>query len=151
MDQDERTTATGLWMFAETYLQAGKHLAETGADHLRFDAPIYFLYSHAIELTLKAYLRSKGATVSKLRRMGHALPALLERAGAQGLDQGRLGENIASLIALLDVYNQDHEFRYIRTGAKRLPEIKALHDVAARLLSATYTACVPPSSGAHAP
>ena len=143
VDPNDRTTATGLWMFAETYLQAANHLAETGGDVLRFNAPIYFLYSHAMELTLKAFLRSKGATLEKLRRMGHALPALLERARAQGLTPGAKAEYDAELVALLDVYNSEHQFRYIVTGALRLPEIKALHEVAARLLSATRSACLP--------
>jgi hypothetical protein len=58
--EDERTSATGLWMFAESYRDAANHLVQ-GCD-LRHDAPIYFLYTHAIELALKAYLRAKGST-----------------------------------------------------------------------------------------
>ena len=29
---------------------------------LRFDAPIYYLFCHALELTMKAFLRAKGMT-----------------------------------------------------------------------------------------
>jgi hypothetical protein len=34
-----------------------------------------------------------------------------------------------------------HEFRYIVTGSKVLPTLKALHEVAARLLSAARNVC----------
>lgn len=135
MDSDDRTTATGLWMFGECYFQAAKHLAESA--ELRFDAPIYFLYSHSIELVLKAFLRAYGATLDDLRHVGHALPALLNQCRSQGLDPGPSAEEDLKLITLLDLYNRDHEFRYIVTGYKTLPVLKELHDVAYRLICAT--------------
>jgi hypothetical protein len=136
---EQRTTPIGLWHFAKSYLDAAKHLAENTG--LGFDAPIYFLYCHAIELTLKAYLRAQGARLDELKSFGHALPLLLERALAQGLDQGASAENEAAILELVDVYNQGHEFRYIVTGSKVLPTLNALHEVAARLLSAGRDAC----------
>jgi len=135
MDLEDRTTATGLWMYADTYRRAAKHLAET--TELRFSAPIYFLYSHAIELVLKAYLRAHGATLDDLRRFGHRLPGLLRRVHSRGLDLGASAEKASGLIAMLDLYNQNHEFRYIVIGYKTLPELKEVEEVTAGLLGAT--------------
>jgi hypothetical protein len=144
-DLEERTTATGLWMYADTYRRAAKHLAET-AD-LRFSAPIYFLYSHAIELVLKAYLRAHGATLLDLKSAGHRLPALLRRACWRGLDLGASAEKASALIAMLDLYNQDHEFRYIVIGYKTLPALKEVEEVTLSLLGATRAHCgVPPTA-----
>jgi hypothetical protein len=141
-DLEERTTATGLWMYAGTYRQAAKHLAE--ATDLRFSAPIYFLYSHAIELVLKAYLRAHGATLLDLKSAGHRLPALLRRAYWRGLDLGTSAEKVSALMAMLDVYNQDHEFRYIVIGYKTLPALEEVDEVAMNLLGATRAVCIPP-------
>jgi hypothetical protein len=141
LNQEDRTTAVGLWMFADSYAEAAKHLADT--TDLRHKAPIYFLYAHAIELAFKAFLRTHGASLDDLKCVGHSLPALMERARAQGLDQGTLDENGLKLLGLLDAYSHDHEFRYIKTGFKKLPNLNALHEVASRMLSATRSACVP--------
>jgi hypothetical protein len=145
VDLEERTTATGLWMYAGTYRQAARHLAET--TEFRRSAPIYFLYSHAIELVLEAYLRAHGATLLDLKSAGHRLPALLRRACWRGLDLGTSTEKASGLIAMLDLYNQDHEFRYIVTGYKTLPVLEEVDEVAMNLLGATRTHCgVPPSA-----
>jgi hypothetical protein len=64
-----------LWFYAESYRDAANHLAQNCK--LRHDAPLYFLYAHALELALQAYLRAKGATTDEMRRLGHRLPVLL--------------------------------------------------------------------------
>ena len=47
---------------------------------------------------------------------------------------------------MLDVYNQNHEFRYIVIGSKTLPVLKEVEEVTASLLGATRSHCgVPPS------
>jgi hypothetical protein len=143
MDRDARTTPLGLWRFGEAYLQAAKHLLSV-ADDLNFPAPIYFLASHSIELALKSFIRAHGGTLEDLRCFGHRLTPLLKHARKHGLDKGESAANDSKLIARLDVFNRDHEFRYIVTGYKPdVPELKPLLNVAGRLLTATRPACDP--------
>jgi hypothetical protein len=145
VDLEDRTTATGLWTYADIYRQAARHLAET--TDLGFSAPIYFLYSHAIELALEAYLRAHGATLLDLKAIGHRLPVLLGHACSRGLDLGASAGEASGVIAMLDFYNQNLEFRYIVTGYKSLPELKEVDEVVMSLLGATRSHCgVPPSA-----
>ena len=36
---------------------------------LRFEMPIYYLYSHALELVLKSFLRAKGLCADELKKI----------------------------------------------------------------------------------
>ena len=87
-DVDARTTPVGLFNFAETYWLSAKALkaAEVkGVTHRAY--PVYFLYYHAIELYLKAYLRLHGHGVVELssKKFGHDAGALSKRARELGL------------------------------------------------------------------
>ena len=137
---ESRTSPTGLWMYGQAYFEAAAHLSS--AD-LRFDAPQYFLYAHSIELALKAHLRAKGATLDRLMKTGHNLPKLLKQARKQGLVEGSATSSNMALIKLLHPYNRSHQFRYIVTGFKTLPELRALHEIADGLLKATRASCMP--------
>ena len=53
---EERTTALGLYNFAESYRHAADRIRASKAKQLPFDTPIRFLYYHAVELYLKACL-----------------------------------------------------------------------------------------------
>lgn len=134
----ERTTATGLWTYGDSYLKAARHVARIKLQH---SAPVYFLYVHAIELALKAYLRAQGATLEDLKSIGHSLPELLKRARQKGLHDSNAPTATTQILKTLDVYNRTHEFRYIVTGFKTLPTVAALDVAAAGLLKATRTAC----------
>jgi hypothetical protein len=59
----DRQPAEGVFLFGGSFLDAGRQLVKAfhkGKLYLRFEAPVYFLYSHALELTLKAFLRANG-------------------------------------------------------------------------------------------
>src|SRR5262245_56693721 len=71
-------------------------------------SPVYFLYTHTIELALKAYLRSLGCSVPRGRE-GHDLPSVLEKCRAKGL---RITRDLADVIRLLQSENEFHGFRY---------------------------------------
>jgi hypothetical protein len=87
-DVDARTTPIGLFNFAETYWLSAKALKAAqvkGVTHRAF--PVFFLYYHAIELYLKAYLRLHGHTTKQLssKKFGHDALALSDRAREFGL------------------------------------------------------------------
>lgn len=52
--------------------------------------PLYFLFGHSIELALKAFALSKGATEKDLMRIGHSLVKALSRAESDGLNVSAL-------------------------------------------------------------
>ena len=58
------------------------------------------------------------------------------------------------MIARLDLYDQNHEFGYIVTGYKTLPELKEVDEVVMSLLGATRSHCAsrhPPRDALAAP
>ena len=95
-------------------------LNDVDIDTIHSDAPVRFLFSHAIELYLKAYLMLRGVTIEELRSraLGHDLKRLTEKAVELGLsvsEEHRLSIEVANE-AILD--------RYIETGVRTvlLPE-----------------------------
>src|SRR3954453_13567874 len=77
-EQIDRSPPIGVFLSGESFFKAAQHLqraCETGELCLRFDTPIYYLYCHALELILKAFLRAKGMPAHRLasRKFGHAL------------------------------------------------------------------------------
>lgn len=126
--RNARTTAVGLARYARDYLEAAlvvdEHLGKR-PHYLRVaPIPAYFLLTHALELTLKAYLRAAGLTVEQLsyRPLGHDLRALYSKARDLGLPAlYELTEEDSSALHLLAELNEGHQLRYIETGAKTFP------------------------------
>lgn len=137
-DDDDRTTSVGLYHFAESYRDCGEALAARRPDKLMFDAPIEFLFWHAIELYFKAYLRAQGATAAELRtKFGHNLSRLHAACVDQGLSLSRYPE------AFFDFMDPDEaiEARYIRIGAKMAkPTVISLQGVTAEIRDAVAQA-----------
>src|SRR5262249_38787516 len=63
------------------------------------DLPVRFLYSHAVELFLKAFLRIQGFSVETLRQYGHHLMALFEECNKH--DLALFAPDRASILILL--------------------------------------------------
>jgi HEPN domain-containing protein len=85
-DEAQRTTASGFYNYAETYWQAAIALrgAKFRATHKIM--PVYFLFYHAIELYLKAFLRAHDIHPYELRtKYSHHLGKLSREAGKLGL------------------------------------------------------------------
>lgn len=102
---DERTTPLGLYHFAVTYEEAGKMLMgkldRRRATHP--ESPIDHLFTHAIELFCKSFLRLHGATLDDLKyRLGHAMPKICAAFDAAG---GHLDDEDREVFALLTPEN----------------------------------------------
>lgn len=93
------------------------------------DAPVRFLFSHAIELYLKAYLLLKGVTVEELRSraLGHNLKKLTATAVKLGLDVPTVHRQS------MDVANEAILDRYIETGARTVLLPEGLSEICANL------------------
>lgn len=123
-DEDERTTAVGLFNYAHTYWQSAVALQEAQVKATHPDSPIWFLYYHAVELYLKAYLREHGHSVKELRtKFGHRVISLSEETKRCGLHLEDEDEHVFSLMADTD---DVMAYRYIRRGHFTRPTHEAL-------------------------
>jgi DNA-binding transcriptional ArsR family regulator len=134
---DERTTALGLFNTARSYWQSAEHLS---AAHLKVthpQAPITFLFCHAIELYLKAYLRGTGKDIGQLKQLGHRVANLAKSAIKSGLV---IGPEHSETLDHIDDADVAIEARYIVTGFKTVPTNEALSNVAGVLDETICTA-----------
>lgn len=138
-NEDERTTPTGLARYAYEYIDAARlvdmhHGKKPGFEFVS-PVPAYFLATHGIELTLKAYLRHEGISVRDLsRRYGHDLHACYRKAKELLLlDHFSEDERDARAMGMLVELNRDHALRYIKTGYKQFPSWAIVEPLAVRL------------------
>ena len=137
---EDRTSPLGLWMYADSYLDAASCVMTHSRHPHR--APVYFLYAHAIEFALKAYLRSKALPVEAIEAHEHRLSPLMNACHDRGLrEPDHIGKIGSAAIAALEL--GDTDARYVRTGFKRRPDLAALRLFAEWLLAETKQHCVP--------
>lgn len=99
-------------------------LHNTPREAVHRDSPRDYLYYHAIELYLKAYLRLKGLTVAQLKKIGHGIDKLHAAAVEAGLTDDPEDREV-----IADIGDNYLPSRYIRTGAFRRPTPEALWGV----------------------
>lgn len=127
-DQDERTPAVGLFNFAHSYWASASALGSVFRDVTHPDAPVSYLYFHAIELYLKSFLRLNGHSIARLRRHGHSMLRLYRAAEAHGLE-----EDPECLVVIGAIPENYLPSRYLSTGAYKRPSMAALWQVCHRL------------------
>jgi hypothetical protein len=131
---------------AREYLDAANRLLDLNQGRA-FSNPINFLYFHAIELALKAFLRSFGT-----RRKGHKLRLLYEQCRSLGLTVGpddRVG--IANIVSLLAAGNENQGFRYFNLGSVAVPRLSWTRQVVEGLMHAVVARVAPPGSQSGTP
>ena len=149
MDDDDfdRSPPIAVFLSGESFFHSARYLREAMESEelrLRFSMPIYYLYSHALELTLKSFLRSKGITGKRLasREFGHQLQVLWSECIAQGLKSNAITEVvIGQTVDLLDPFATDFEFRYVKVGAKNLPTLEAVESAVDDLMKVVRPYC----------
>jgi hypothetical protein len=144
---DERTTAVGLARYAFEYIEAARVLDEDAAEknpgNMISPVPAYFLAHHGIELTLKAYLRSKDVSLRQLasKTYGHDLHASYRKSKELGLlDIFSETPNDRDAMWMLVKLNERHGLRYIQTGMKSFPLWSIVDSFAVRLHQAVAPA-----------
>lgn len=105
--------------------------------------PAYFVACQGLELTLKACLRGCGSSEKQLRRLGHDLEKLADRALKECPD-GLIAfsETERVIVSLINMYYQDRDLQYTRSEYKELPALGALLEVCKRLWRTTRKFCV---------
>lgn len=134
MDQDrnDRTNAVGLYHYARSYHDSARALLAAKVTTTHPDAPVSYLYFHAIELFLKAFLRAHGHTVEELeRKFRHDIGKMRDRATDLSLhffmDEDRV------VLAYMVKTKVVLKSRYIETGYFERPTNEALERTAKSL------------------
>jgi DNA-binding transcriptional ArsR family regulator len=131
IDDDERTNALGLFNTARSYWRSAEYLAAANLKVTHPTAPVTFLFCHAIELYLKAYLRGVGKSVAQLKQVGHRIANLAKTAVDTGL---MIEPEQSEVLSHIDDAAMAIEARYIVTGFKgQLPTSGALSGAATYL------------------
>tara|TARA_R110002049_G_scaffold140930_5_gene302300 strand:- start:30554 stop:31021 length:468 start_codon:yes stop_codon:yes gene_type:complete len=112
--EEPQKTAVALFNYAHSYAQSALTLEQNETDATHWNAPIYFLYFHAIELYLKSLLVRTGHDLETLRKEhGHKVQPLAELCQQEGLQLTVEGSEVISLMANTDNVISS---RYIRVG-----------------------------------
>jgi hypothetical protein len=127
---DPKMLAVALLTGATSYLKAARALPCAPA----IWSPQYFLLCHAIELILKSYLASQGATEKELRQLGHKMLRAYSRARKKGFSPS--DARTAEIIRWMSPFHEDLVFRYRKTGTGfvQLPAPNDLADVVSSLI-----------------
>jgi hypothetical protein len=92
-----------------------EQIAKAQTREARTDLPVRFLYSHTVELLLKAFLRLRGFEVDVLanRPYGHDLVALYDECNKLDLALADTDKrSLSVLIPYLEAGHGDYQFRY---------------------------------------
>lgn len=130
IDDRDRTNAVGLFNTARSWWRSAEHLNAAALKVTHPQAPVIFLFCHAIELYLKAYLRGVETSLAQLKKVGHRVADLAKAASESGLD---LRPEDFEVLAHIDETDMAIESRYIVTGFKTLATSEALSPVAETL------------------
>ena len=123
----DQTPAGAFLNDAKQYRLAGSRLLAFRAD---IESPIYFLYAHSLELSLKAFLRAHDQAAPR-GAAGHDLRSLLEKCQRLGL---HVNLDLLNVVELLRQESMKHGFRYFRFESTTRPELDFLATVADELL-----------------
>jgi hypothetical protein len=137
IDDNERTSELGLFNTARSYWHSAEHLNAANLKVTHPQAPVTFLFCHAIELYLKAFLRGAGKSVAELKQIGHRVANLAKAAVSAGF---KIEPEQSEVLSHIDDASVAIEARYIVTGFKNLPTNEALSGAAAYLDQTVFTA-----------
>ena len=129
-DEDSRTTEVGLYHFAVSYQRAADALRNIELPATHPAAPQEFLYYHAIELFLKAFLRNSGLTVRQLRGFGHHIDQIQSAYLKHG---GELTAADREVLATMAADDNVIRSRYIVSGVITSASLLRLSETAESL------------------
>lgn len=126
----ELSTPLGFYNFAASYRAAADKLRVCKLRATHPYSPIMFLYYHAIELYLKAFLRAEGFKVGDLEKIGHKFDKLQETCADKGL---KFDDDHKEVLAMMAIPGTWSATRYLQVGFARQPTLNALRKTCQRL------------------
>lgn len=141
-----RLSPTGLWVYARSYAKAAQALPQP---EVPYEPVRYFLACHSIELSLKAFLSTRGRSLLQLSefKYGHNLEAILVSAETNNID---LTVTLSSVqkaeIKKATFYYLGKVFEYPASGEAivaypELPNLDVLIDTALHLVAKLEVPC----------
>ena len=126
-DDQDRTSAIGLFNFAHSYCSSAIALERANVRATHANSPVYYLYYHSIELYLKSFLRAHNISTEKLaKKYSHRTRKTTNKAKKLGLVLRNVDEDI---IDYMHHTNAVIEARYIVAGYKpAMPTFESLSD-----------------------
>lgn len=141
MGASNEATAFGMWRYGNDYLRASVYVLSQYPDQPF--VPYLSLLGQSIELSLKAFLLTKGITLTELKNeYRHDLKALVEEARRQGIESHVTLANThwAVIILMSDEY-KTKRYHYIRTGMMMVPDLRLGHEAAEQLSAGIESIC----------
>jgi hypothetical protein len=129
---------------AKGYCEAANLLLDQSSKieaNLLLRDPIYMLYCHATELSLKAFLRHKGLRTASLKtKFGHHLAGLHSQCTKVGLVIPKeFALDLVNVTSLLDSGNSDSAFRYWNPKSTVVPSLDWTKKVVIKLIELVET------------
>ena len=128
-DMLPKQQGVGILGVGRSYVESATRLEAVAAGNTDIMFPRYYLFCHGIELTLKAFLVSKGTTDRSLRGIGHDLEAALAACRAYS-DFPALSAVEEEVLVWINAYYSVKEFEYLFTGFKSLPNFTNVRELA---------------------
>src|SRR5580700_4082548 len=127
--------ATSFLGIARQYQKAANLVYDSNKNLI---SPIYFMYAHAIELGLKAFLRAANIPiVADGKRKHHQITELYEECHGLGLRVGPDDRfDIRNVVVLLQGANEEQGLRYFKQKGSWIPELSWTRDAVEKLLQA---------------
>jgi hypothetical protein len=139
----KRTSPLALWRYAHDYLRAAQLLARQNKIACHESQAPYHVACEGLIFTIKAFLRTRGATMSELDRIiGCSLTEALIRGEAQGLPSipARWRMAVAEIAACC----QEDQFLYFTTTDSTFIDVEPLVEAGVWLLD-----CIAPDVVEH--
>ena len=95
---------------------------------------VSYLYAHAIELSVKAFLMLHKVSDTKLKKYGHNLEAIIYRANSLGLREVVNLDEYEVTIARMNCYYQSKALEYLVTGVYPAQDINEYADISGKLV-----------------
>lgn len=136
-EPDRRWVCDGIFQLRNEYHEAANCLFN---EHPTLRDPIHFLYFHAVELALKAFLRSHNIQILgtwRSRQSGHKLTKLYEECRGLGFTIGPDDKfEIGNIVSLLEKANEDQGLRYFNPKSGVMAALSWTREVVEHLMRA---------------
>jgi hypothetical protein len=140
-----RLGPAGMHRYARLFLEAAQASPRPGG---QFSPVPYYLYGHALEVALKAFIMARGATLLALQRLSHDLERVLNRALQDGLNSlVQVTDEEKAELAKENAYYSGKGFEYFgieaaMRGYRGLPDLSALDALTQRLMAGIERECL---------
>jgi len=129
----KRTSPLALWRYAHDYLRAAQTLGRQNKIACHESQAPYHVASEGLVFTVKAFLRTRGASMTELDRIiGCSLTEALIRGEAQGLP--RIPARWSMAVAEVAACCQEHQFVYFTTTHETFIDVDPLVEAGVWLL-----------------